>query len=128
MEPSSDLPMDLPVIIRLEDSYVHLEVLKDLELSFTFEMFSKALRLAKDHHLKKLLFDISNVSTKDSSFEQYKFAKQLPATGLLRSMPVAVFYGEKEEHLFVETVARNQGFNFRFFNKESEATEWILNA
>lgn len=45
-----------------------------------------------------------------------------------RTKTALLYSGDLTKHLFMETVGRNRGYNFRVFNNKKEALSWLSNS
>lgn len=109
-----------PEIIRLElDIAVNAPIAKSMVLD--------AMKLARVHKCKSILVVFSNPSVEDDTMAIYNFAKSLPDLGIDPSVRIAgVLPRQDPDHRFFETVAKNVGYEVRYFTDLGLAEEWLV--
>lgn len=95
--------------------------------SLTETIFEKAVELG----LSKLLVDVSDLEGTLSVLDSYSLVtavfKPIRWRGITKAA-VVDGSGSRIQMAFSELVARNRGYNYRIFNDEEEAIEWLLTA
>lgn len=103
---------------------IDVEIAVDADLAK--EMCLDAIKLARVHECKSVLVAFRESVVADNTMGIYGFAKSLPDLGFDPSVRVAnVIPRQDPDHRFFETVAKNQGFEFRYFTDIAEAEEWL---
>jgi len=87
---------------------------------------AEALKLAAQHKCHRFLLDQTQSVIVEDSARIFEFAAELDKLGLQRTDKVAVLIARDiANHLFFETVARNRGYNLRYFYDAAPAMEWL---
>ncbi len=77
---------------------------------------AEALKLATQHNCHKLLIDETRSVIAEETIHIFEFVTDLEKLGLQRVDKVAVLIARDiAGHLFFETIARNRGYNLRYF-------------
>src|SRR5690606_7919961 len=116
--------------ISEDQTYIICEVTSDVtrEVARDFNMTVDAL--SRRSHIKRFLIDVRSVKNVMGTGENYNFTyKSMKAMELQRDVRVATLVGIKDSsHHFLETLARNAGYNMRIFRDEGAALKWLLEA
>jgi hypothetical protein len=94
----------------------------------SFEMAKSIAKTMARHMTVKCLIDHSAItSTSGSISEIYYRPKRLLKIGIPFKVKIAevVLPAHKEHFDFLETVWRNRGFDFRIFNDQESAIQWL---
>jgi hypothetical protein len=85
------------------------------------------IRLGNEHGVIKCFVDIRGTTSVSSVTDQYVFAhKKAPATGLPRHWKYAFLKDKGDDSLhFIEIAMQNAGYEFKVFENESEAIDWL---
>ena len=105
---------------------VRLEVETAMHISLAREMCVDALKLARVHKCKSILTVFRESAIADDTMAIYSFAKSLPDLGFDPSIRLAcVIPRHDPDHRFFETVAKNMGYEVRYFTDAPRAEEWL---
>ncbi len=86
----------------------------------------QVFRLAAENSCKKILLDCGDAIADTGISDIHKFFSQLEAMGCDRRMNIAIaFRRQPEIYQYLETVARNRGFDFRGFPELADAEAWL---
>jgi hypothetical protein len=113
--------------ILVEDRYLHVIYRGDQDFATTNQAIREAAQRARDSGAHALLFNISRSNRDGYISEVVRHAEMARELGL-NGFRIA-FYGPPEKLdavAFMETVARNRGFNARGFTDIDEAVKWLL--
>ena len=109
-----------------EQRIVRTEVETAVNTDIAKAMCLDVLRLARVHECKSVLIIFKESMVEDDTMGIYSFAKSLPDLGFDPSIRVAnVIPRQDPDHRFFETVAKNQGFDFRYFTDITQAEDWL---
>ncbi len=101
----------------------------DLDYNVLLGYGAEALKLAARHHCHKFLIDETRAVITEETIRIFEFVTELEKLGLRRTDKVAVLIARDiADHLFFETVARNRGYNFRYFYDVAPAMDWFEQA
>ena len=104
--------------------FVHHE--GDLDYNVLVSYGAEALKLAAQHNCHRLLIDETQSVIVEDTAAIFEFAAELDKLGLQRTDKVAVLIARNiANHLFFETVARNRGYNLRYFYDVAPARDWL---
>ncbi len=88
---------------------------------------AESVALARRHHLRAILIDLSRVKREDSQAEQYREIQQLHHTGLDKTYRVAVLAAAgTTDHDFIVMTAQAAGYNMQQFVGRSNAEAWLV--
>ncbi len=88
--------------------------------------YSRAVSVAREHHIKRLLFDLSSIGRDDTQAEQFKAVQQINQTGLDKSYRVAgLIASGSTDHDFLCMAMQDAGYNVQFFANRGNAEEWL---
>ena len=106
-------------IVRIElETAVNADIAKAMCLD--------ALKLARVHECKSALFIFKEIAVADDTMGIYNFAKSLPGLGFDTSIRMgAVIPRQDPDHRFFETVAKNLGYEVRYFTDTAGAEDWL---
>jgi hypothetical protein len=96
----------------------------DTVTAITMEVFDAALA----NHLSKVLIDVRELKGRLGILDSYLVVTRLFEKLRGKGIHKAAIVDERVPSLggwFLETVARNRGFNFRVFADQEEALEWL---
>ena len=119
-----------PEIYIAEDGkYIVCRVKQNIEVQLAKEFSKQVDKLSREHGIKKFLFDVRGAPNVESASKNYSFAyDDMADMGLQKDALSAVLADpEDRSHDFIETVARNAGYNVRLFSNEQEAIAWLTN-
>jgi hypothetical protein len=94
----------------------------------SLEMAKNILKTMREHHAILCLIDHSALSSVSGRvINIYYRPQELREVGVPSTIKIAeVVLPAHEEHFgFLETVCRNNGFNFRIFNDQESAIQWL---
>jgi len=98
----------------------------DLDYNVLLSYGAEALKLAAQHNCHRFLIDQTQSVIVEDTARIFEFAAELDKLGLQRTDKVAVLIARDiANHLFFETVARNRGYNLRYFYDVAPAMEWL---
>ncbi len=90
------------------------------------EMVKDLVEAMSRHQCQKQIIDHSDTDMQLKVIEYYDRPSINEQIGLSRSWKIAMIYKDSNENaIFMETVFRNRGYNFRGFTSLEEAKEWI---
>lgn len=120
-------PANYVVSIPDGTSWVHIEVHGSISADLLRMMLLESIDLAHRHHLCDFFYDGSDSENGVSILKQYQFVHQdLEEYGFdQRSKMAMLINAEDSSRDFIETVLRNEGYNFRLFTDRTEATSWL---
>ena len=97
---------------------------RDTVTAMTIDIFDTAI----DNNLSKVLIDVNELKGKLGIFDSYRVVtlvfQSLRGKGIRKA---AIFDEQVSSHRewFLETVARNRGFNLRIFANLEDALKWL---
>ncbi len=109
-----------------ERHLVLVEVTSLIDAAVATSIAREAVSLSSIHDCKEFLMDFRKTAIVEGTMGIYNFANSLPDLGLARDVRIAsVISGEDPDHRFYETVARNLGFDVRYFTDGEQAERWL---
>jgi hypothetical protein len=115
--------------IEEKTDYLHAHVkgvrTRDAVIAITMEIFEKALSKG----LFKVLIDVTKLEGRLSIADSHHLVTEVFAEIRGKGISKAVIVDENAPALrkwFLETAARNRGFNFKIFNNSKDALDWLL--
>lgn len=119
----------MPYTVSIPDSktYILVEVRVEMSRKIAGEISKEVIPLSKEHDISSLLFDVRTAPNVETVLSNYEWAySDMPASGADRRVRRALLVApDDHSHDFVETVARNAGYNMRIFRDEDEAIAWL---
>jgi hypothetical protein len=101
--------------------FIRAQFQEDATIADWREAFELHARLAQETGIRLTLVDIRKQKSSASIVELFDFGSSLP-----KDVRFAVLAERRDEHVFVETVARNRGAKAKlFFGSEEEAVGWL---
>ena len=98
----------------------------DLDYNVLLSYGAEALELAAQHNCHRFLIDQTQSIITEETTRIFEFVTELEKLGLQRTDKVAVVIARDiANHLFFETVARNRGYNLRYFYDVAPALKWL---
>jgi len=98
----------------------------DLDYNVLLSYGAEALKLATQHNCHRVLLDQTRSVIVEGTTRIFEFVTKLDTLGLQRTDKVAVLIARDiADHLFFETVARNRGYNLRYFYDVAPAIDWL---
>jgi hypothetical protein len=105
---------------------VRLDVESVVDISTAKSIATDSMKLAQVHSCKSVMVVFRDEKVAADTMSIYQFAKSLPELGFDPSIRVAnVLPRHNPDHRFFETVAKNQGFEFRYFTDTASAEDWL---
>ncbi len=118
--------MALSVQYDRERRFVLVEVTSLIDTAVATSIAREVVSLGAIHDCKNFLLDFRKTAIVEGTMEIYNFANSLPDLGLGRDVRIAsIISGEDPDHRFYETVARNLGFDVRYFTDREQAERWL---
>jgi spore coat polysaccharide biosynthesis predicted glycosyltransferase SpsG len=118
------------VDIEKKDDYLLLRArgtrTRDNVVEIAKEVFQKALAAKK----QKIILDVRELKGELSVVDDYYIVRDLFEQLRGKGIQKAAIIDMKESPIhewFIEIVARNRGFNFRVFDNEESALQWLEN-
>ena len=119
--------MSFKVTLSEDGTYVICKITGPLTAEIARESMIELDRMCRAHNIKRVLNDVREVSNVLNVTRNYEFAyKDMVELGIQRDVFGAILTApEDSSHDFVETVARNAGYNVRVFRDENAAVNWL---
>lgn len=90
-------------------------------------LVTRTVDLAKEHHLKRLLFDLSRVTREDTQAEQFQKVRKMGETGLDRTYRVAFLISPgSTDNDFIAMAFVDAGYNVQYFTCRDLAQAWLI--
>ena len=96
----------------------------DTVTAMTIEIFNTAI----DNNLSKVLIDVNELKGKLGILDSYRVVTEVFQNLRGKGIRKAAIFDEQassRREWFIETVARNRGFNFRIFANLEDALKWL---
>lgn len=89
----------------------------------------EAKKLASDHDVESLLYDLRKSRNVQNGFKNYEFGyRDVETVQFNKSFKIALLTSpDDQSHDFIETVMINNGYNVRIFKTEEDALDWLTN-
>lgn len=115
------------VYISEDRTYIICKVTSDVTAEVARDFNMEVEALSRKTHIKRYLIDVRTVKNVLGTGENFNFTyKSMRAMEVQRDTRVATLVGLKDSsHHFVETLARNAGYNMRIFRDEVAAIKWL---
>jgi len=108
------------------NGYVQARISGNTVFEAARECAIQMFALAAGSDCKKILLDCRRATTDVGISDIHGFSLQIEHLGCDRQMRVAiVFRSQAVNYQFLETVARNRGFDFRVFTELADAEAWL---
>jgi hypothetical protein len=105
---------------------VRISLTSKFELTLAKAAARDAMEIASKHDCKALLMDFRETSLVDETAGIYAFVTSLPELGVKHDVIIACVSCQPDPgHRFLETSARNRGYDVKCFNDVPEAEEWL---
>ncbi len=112
--------------ISADGQWVEIKMRENARADRCSLAYKHAISVAKDHHIKRLLFDLTTICREDTQAEQFKAVQEIDQTGLDRSFKVAkLIPAGSTEHEFMCMAMQGAGYNVQFFANRENAEEWL---
>lgn len=119
--------MPAEVEFRPEGGYVYMRVVGEINTKTAMGMISQWMMLEREHTCRKVLTDYRESVLSESITGMYDFVGKMDDLGIPRDMQMAcVARPGSDDHVFFETVARNQGWRYQLFSEIAEARAWLV--
>jgi hypothetical protein len=118
----------MPYSIRYdaERSFVRITLTSKFDLSLTKSAARAAMALASQHDCKALLMDFRETALIDETAGIYALVTSLPELGVKHNVAIAcVSCRQDSGHRFLETAARNRGYDVKCFADLAGAESWL---
>ncbi len=121
----------MPYAINLsgDGKYIILTIKGEINRKIAMPQNLEAHELGRNLGISRYLVDVTEARNTDSILDQHDFAyKDMQENkGIDRSARVAALISPSDHsHDFIETVAKNSGFNLRLFNDRKKAERFLL--
>ncbi len=101
----------------------------DLNRAVLSSYGAEAIKSAAQHNCHRFLVDVTRSVIVEETIGVFEFVTDLGKLGLQRTDKVAVVIArDTADHLFFETIARNRGYNLRYFRDVRSAMDWLEQA
>ena len=119
--------MKYKISLSEDGSYVHVRIFQPITAELERIFTEEAIKIARENSVLRYLGDVRGVSNVASPSDKYMLAnKEIKQFGLDPASQVAVLVSPGDHtHDFIETVFRNTGVDFRLFENEGEALDWL---
>jgi hypothetical protein len=119
--------MDYNLTLAPDGSYAVLTIDKDVTPASTVERQRAMQAFATAHGVSRFLLDTRGKRYTGSDFDLYTFARRtLPTESFDRRWRVALVTSHDDDsHDFLETVARNVGYNVMVFKDYDKGVAWL---
>ncbi len=108
------------------NGYVQARLSGNIVVEALRECAIQMFALAAGCDCKKILLDCCRATVDTGISDIHGFFSQIEHLGCDRQMGVAiVLRNQPEKYQFIETVARNRGFDFRVFTELADAEAWL---
>ena len=123
--------MEWTVITHEEKQYIEIITRGDADKTSSLNMAKEISNLSGKLMMKKILIDHSKIdSISGEIIEVYQRPREFKEIGVIQSIKIAEII--KQEHReffkFLETVCRNNGFQFSIFDDRKSALQWLLDS
>lgn len=118
--------MDYTLEYLQDKGYVRVRIEGTVVLPAARECALKVFHLATQTGCKKILLDSSRATVNTEVPDIHMFLSQMESMGGDRQMSIAtIFRKQPDKFRYLETAARNRGFNFRVFPDVPDAEAWL---
>jgi hypothetical protein len=118
----------MPYNIRYDAdrSIVRITLTSKFELTLAKVAARDAMEIASTHDCKALLMDFRETALVDETAGIYAFVTSLPELGVKHNVIIACVSCQPDPgHRFLETSARNRGYDVKCFRDVSSAEDWL---
>jgi hypothetical protein len=105
---------------------VRITLTSKFELPLAKAAARDAMEIASKHDCKSLLMDFRSTALVDETAGIYAFVTSLPELGVKHNMSIACVSCQPDAgHRFLETTARNRGYDVKCFCDVPDAEAWL---
>jgi len=118
----------MPYSMRYDSArhFIRISVTSSLDAAVATSLARDAVTLGSRHNCKALLIDFREAVIVEGTLGIYNFANSLPGLGVSRDTRIASIVAENDpDHRFYETVARNRGYDVKYFTDPKLAESWL---
>lgn len=119
----------MPYTVSISESKRFIRIVVRVEMSrkVAAEIASEAVPMAKKLGIENFLYDVREAPNVETVLSNYEWAyKDMAAVEAdRRARRALLVHPDDHSHDFVETVARNAGYNMRIFHDEEKAVAWL---
>lgn len=115
-----------PLSYTEHDGTLIVQVSGTLASSMCIDILRAAFDEAGTRRRQNVLFDVRETTLESALPDWFAFGESLRELGLSAGMRAAVLYSRsRDEREFIEMVAANRGFAFRYFTRREDALAWL---
>ena len=120
--------MPYTIALSADGKYIICRVSGEVTVEIAREFRDAFVRMSHTHKVRRFLTDARGAPNRSSVFENYSYAyADLKEIEFPRDSRSAILVNPTDHsHDFVETVARNAGYNVRIFHDEANAVAWLV--
>lgn len=123
--------MEIEKLIEKKNGYIHFKLkgtFQGLKIDKEIiNVFSKIVESAVKYDCLRILLDAKDLDYKIDNIERYKIGEYIANIYKKNLIRIACLRCVNINDDFTEIVAKNRGANFKFFNDELEAINWLKN-
>ncbi len=118
----------MPYGIRYDNDrrIVRITLTTKFELALAKAAARDAMEIASEHDCRALLIDFRDMVLIEETAGVYEFVVSLPELGVKHNVAIACVSCQPDSgHRFLETAARNRGYDVKCFERTQEAEDWL---
>lgn len=121
------LTMSYEISLPENRKYVYVRVTEAITIELARRFSKDSAVLGRKHNLNRFLFDVREARNVARTLLNYQFVhKEMAALDLDKAARSAILVSPADKsHDFVETLARNAGYNVRLFTDAAAAIGWL---
>jgi hypothetical protein len=119
--------MPYEITVADDNSRIEVRYHGSVDMKQRLQALSDAVEILRNGQAdKRLLIDVTAITSRLTTMEQFDFAEKLVATEEHRGARVAVIRNPgSDENQFINNVAVNRGYNLKEFTDRNEAIRWL---